>query len=33
MESILNEIMPFSIPLNVPLQIEMKKGLSWGILQ
>ena len=32
MESILEEIMPYSIALNVPLGIEMKKGNSWGSL-
>ena len=32
MESILEEIMPYSISLNVPLGIEMKKGNSWGTL-
>ena len=32
MESILEEIMPYSISLNVPLGIEIKKGISWGSL-
>ena len=32
MESILEEIMPYSISLNVPLGIEIKKGNSWGSL-
>ena len=32
MESIVSELMPSSLKLDVPLEVEIKKGYDWGNL-
>ena len=32
MESLVGELMPSAVTLEVPIEIEMKKGLDWGNL-